>query len=226
MKKYFRGSLAFLALLVIFMVSFVIGRVTAVKDGREKAADAIREAERAVEILPLLRASDPEPLFDDDSEDADTPEIHAAKPDEEVEEERQEPPCPIPYPVDGVVIAPYSLQSVYSLTMGDWRAHTGMDIEAPPTSAVKASADGTVTAAYEDKLWGKVIEIEHQGGLKTVYKGLSTLEMVSVGQNVSAGAVISGVGDCPVEGKSESHLHLETWLDGVCVNPECYVMDQ
>ncbi len=224
MRKYFRGSLVFLALLVIFLVSFVIGRITAVKGGRDKAADAIRDAQRTVEIMPLLRAAEPEPLFEDKSEAADPPEIHVAKPGEEVEEEHQDPPCPIPYPVEGVVSAPYSLQSVYSLTMGDWRAHTGMDIEAPPTSAVKAPADGTVTAAYEDKLWGKVIEIEHQGGLKTVYKGLSTLEMVSVGQAVSAGTVISGVGDCPIEGKSESHLHLETWQDGVCVNPECYVI--
>ena len=100
----------------------------------------------------------------------------------------------------------------------------GMDIEAPLASAVTAPAEGTVTAAYNDRLWGNVIEIEHSGGLKTVYKGVSTFDMVEVGGQVSAGQTISGVGTSPMEGKTASHLHFEIWQDELSVNPESYVL--
>ena len=127
--------------------------------------------------------------------------------------------------MSGAVCAPYSLQAVYSETMQDWRSHSGMDIAAPLAAAVVAAADGTVSKAYEDKLWGNVIELKHKGGLRSVYKGVSTLDMVSVGEEVKKGTVISGVGSSPIESKAASHLHFETWQDDICVNPESYVVN-
>ncbi len=175
--------------------------------------------------LPLRRASEAEPK-EGVASPAPEPEsitVRTAAPGEEVEEEREEPPSQVPMPVNGSISARYSLQSVYSETMHDWRAHRGMDIDAPLTEAVSAVADGTVKRAYEDKLWGNVIEIEHCGGLTTVYKGVSTLSMVSVGKSVRSGDVISGVGTSPIESKAMPHLHFEAWQDGVCVNPEYIV---
>lgn len=228
MRKGLRGflnrTLVVLAIVAVFGVSFVMGRRTALKNSRELSS-ALDDAERMAAVLPLLNAAEDEPrplTFDDGPEIT----VAEAAPEEEEEEEPvEEPPYPLPKPVDGDVGKDYSLQAVYSETMGDWRAHTGMDIEAPLASAVTAAADGKVTAAYNDRLWGKVIEIQHSGGLKTVYKGLSTLEMVEVGQTVKKGDVISGVGTSPLEAKAVSHLHFETWQEDVSVNPESYVVE-
>lgn len=224
--KFLKSTLAFLAVMAVFGVSFAMGHMTAVRSVQRSSAEVSAEAERAVAILPLLRASEPETSASEPAASpAPEPEpVHTAAPGEPVEEITEEPPCPVPSPVEGSVSAVYSLQAAYSETMKDWRAHTGMDIDAALSSAVSAVADGTVTAAYEDKLWGNVIEIEHKGGLKTVYKGVSTLSMVKVGESVEQGDIISGVGTAPVESKAMPHLHFETWLNGVCVNPECYVV--
>lgn len=225
--KFLKRTLAVMAIVAVFGVSFVMGRTSAVKSVERRNAIVKEDAERAVAILPLLRASEAE------DEIASPPASPA--PDEEiavmtaavgqaVEEETEEPPSHLLLPVDGTVSAQYSLISVYSETMKDWRAHTGIDIEASLSAAVAAAEDGTVSRAYEDRLWGNVIEIEHKGGLKTVYKGVSTLSMVKVGEEVSAGETISGVGIAPAESKAMAHLHFEIWLDGVCMNPEYYVI--
>lgn len=224
--KFLKSTLTFLAVLAVFGVSFAMGHISAVKSSELRNREIKQEAERAVAILPLLRASEaPDGEDKPPASPVKEPEaVHTAAPGEAVEEEAEQPPCPVPYPVSGSVSSPYSLQAVYSETMQDWRTHQGMDIDAPLSSAVTAVADGKVIRAAEDKLWGNVIELQHKGGLKTVYKGVSTLSMVKVGEEVSAGEVISGVGTSPAESKAMPHLHFETWQDGVCVNPECYVV--
>ena len=225
MKRTLNRTLVVFAILAVFGVSFIMGRGTAIRKGQKLAA-AVDEAERAVAVLPLLRASEaeiPSLTFEDGPEISAV--AKAAEPDDEVEEEQEEPPFPLLAPAEGDIAKAYSMQAVYSNTMSDWRAHTGVDIEAELAAAVRAAEEGTVSAAYSDKLWGNVIEIQHKGGLKTVYKGVSTLDMVRVGEEVTAGKVISGVGTSPVEGKDVSHLHFEVWQDGVCINPESYVLE-
>ncbi len=220
--RFLNRTLIIIGIFAIFGVSFSMGRRAALRDSEQRLSSAVDEARRAAAVLPLLTAAEPEEL-PASAEKEDEPIVRTAAPDEEVEPEVEEPPCPIPSPVDGEISNPYSLQSVYSETTRDWRAHIGADIDAPLAAAVKAPAEGTVTAAYEDNLWGKVIEITHKGGLRTVYKGVSTLDMVKVGEKVAEGDIISGVGTSPIESKAMSHLHFETWQDGVCVNPDCYV---
>ncbi len=221
--KSIKNMLAVLALAVLFATSFIMGRVTAVRSSQERIAAEAAEAERTVAILPLLKGAQTPVKTEAPEKNEETQEVHSAKPGEEVEEEKEEPPSNLPYPVSGSVSLGYSLQSVYSETMKDWRAHQGIDIEAPLAAAVTVPADGRVERVYQDKLWGNVIEIQHKGGLKTIYKGVSTLDMVDAGETVAAGTVISGVGISPSESKAQPHLHFETWQDGVCVNPECYV---
>ena len=225
MKRIVNRTLVVFAILAVFGVSFIMGRGTAIRSG-QKLSSAVDEAERAVAVLPLLRASEAEipPLTFDDGPEFSTV-AKAAESDEEVEEEHEEPPFPLMAPTEGEVAKDYSMQAVYSNTMSDWRAHTGVDIEADLAAAVMAAEEGTVSAAYSDKLWGNVIEIQHKGGLKTVYKGVSTLDMVRVGEEVTAGKVISGVGTSPVESKDVSHLHFEVWQDEVCINPESCVLE-
>lgn len=225
MKRFLNRTMVVFAILVVFGVSFIMGRGTALRSGKRLSA-AVDEAERTVAVLPLLRASEAEiPALTFEGVPDISAVVHAAESDEEVEEEREEAPFPLQSPTNGEIGKDYSMHAVYSNTMSDWRAHTGIDIEAELAAAVRAVEDGTVSAAYSDKLWGNVIEIQHKGGLKTVYKGVSTLEMVKIGQEVEAGKVISGVGTSPVEGKDISHLHFEVWQDDVCMNPEEYILE-
>lgn len=230
MKNFYKGGLSALAVLAVFTVSFAAGRMTAIKSSDEQSREIKEQAERAVAVMPLLRAAET-PLSEETEET-----VSISRPKEEEDKtvrsvpkeeaiEDDEPPFPLLKPVEGEIMAEYSLSGVYSETMKDWRAHTGMDIEAPLTSQVKAAADGEVTRVYEDKLWGNVIEISHKGGLKTVYKGVSTLSMVSEGKKVAEGDVISGIGTAPSESKAMPHLHFEVIKDGLNINPSSYVID-
>ena len=220
--KILNRILMVFGIVMIFSASFFMGHRAALKDNERQLSSAIDQAKRAAEVLPLLAPTEPKELAAS-KEEEEEPLVRVAAPDEEVEPEVEEPPCPILSPTNGTVSNSYTLQSVYSETTRDWRAHTGIDIEAPLATAVIATAEGTVSAAYNDSLWGNVIEITHKGGLRSVYKGVSTLDMVSVGQAVQGGDIISGVGTSPIESKAMSHLHFETWQDDVCVNPDCYV---
>ena len=67
---------------------------------------------------------------------------------------------------------------------------------------------------------GNRIVIDHGGGIKTTYNHLATIG-VSVGQQVSGGAQIGGVG---TTGNSTGcHLHYEVMENGQTVNPASYL---
>jgi len=128
-------------------------------------------------------------------------------------------------PVNGKIIKAFSHDAlVYSKTMNDYRTHSGIDIAAPKNERVVAALDGKIEKIYTDDMYGITIEISHDNGLKTVYKNLSTAEMVKEGQKVTQGTPISGVGDTALaEIADESHLHFEVYKDGKVVNPKDYL---
>lgn len=120
---------------------------------------------------------------------------------------------------------PYSMNKlIYSVTLDQYMTHCGIDIEAPEDSQVLAIAQGTVTSIYEDDRYGTSIEITHSGNLVSVYSNLSTSEMVEVGDTVTQGQIIGGVGSTGLfESLEPSHLHFELIKDGAYVNPADYV---
>ena len=98
--------------------------------------------------------------------------------------------------------------------------HTGLDIDAPRGSPVRAVADGVVTWNSTRRGYGKVVEIDHGNGYMTRYAHNSKV-LVKVGQRVHAGQVIAKVGST---GRSTGpHCHFEVWLHGHVVNPLAYV---
>ena len=122
-------------------------------------------------------------------------------------------------PVKGTVIKPFSEKHIYNEITRDWRNHTGLDISASAAERVFAIEDGTVRACYKDALWGNVIEIDH-GEYISVYKNLSTLDIVSEGDSVNKGDTISGVGDgCTAEKLASPHLHFELLHFGKYIDP-------
>jgi murein DD-endopeptidase MepM/ murein hydrolase activator NlpD len=129
------------------------------------------------------------------------------------------------WPVLGDIQGVYAVSElVYNKTLGDWRAHPGIDIAAPLGAKVYAAADGTVTDISVHDLLGTVVTIEHAGGLVSKYANLASVPVVKVGDQVAQNAVIGSVGDTALGESSEaSHLHFEMWKDGEPVSPTEYL---
>jgi len=121
----------------------------------------------------------------------------------------------------------YDMETLtYSLTMNDYRTHSGIDIEAAEGTAVLACADGRVSACYYDYMMGYCIEIDHGDGFISVYKNLSSElpEGIEEGAQVSRGDVIGAVGSSAlVEQAEEPHLHFELKVEGTNVDPLQYI---
>lgn len=130
------------------------------------------------------------------------------------------------YPLEGELIRQYSMDELlYSRTLKEWTTHSGIDIESFLGAEVKAAADGTVEKVEEDPLMGIMITIDHGNGIKTRYANLSTANMVTEGQNVKAGQIISGVGrTAGYEILDPPHLHFELLINGKAVDPAEYLM--
>lgn len=108
---------------------------------------------------------------------------------------------------------------VLSKTMGDWRAHTGVDFSGEADEKVRAINNGVVISVTNDALWGTVVEIDHLDGMVARYCGLNGDDPVKEGTKVSAGDIIGSLGNLPIESADGTHLHLEIKLDGVYVDP-------
>jgi len=139
----------------------------------------------------------------------------------------QTPKAPLSYrfPVDGNIIKPFSGNTlVYSATLEDWRAHSGIDIQAPEGTNVVACADGIVEDILTDDRMGITIVLNHQNGIRSVYSNLSSGLLVEVGQAVAAGEVISSIGSSALyEAADESHLHFEMRSGDDTIDPQSYL---
>ena len=173
----------------------------------------------------------------DGKKDSETSEVKetedAAKEDEtkETENEKvevQEPAVPtFIAPVSGVVSKGFSdTVPVFSETMNDYRVHPGVDIAGESGEAVLAAADGTVGAIWDDPLMGKCMNIVHDGGFVSTYKGLSEIipDGIELGVSVKAGQPVAALGETAlIEVAGEPHLHFELTAAGVPVDPARYV---
>lgn len=142
-------------------------------------------------------------------------------------------PTPVPAvfklirPVEGYLTAVHDTETLsFSITMQDYRTHTGIDIQTQQGAAVVAAAAGEISAAYEDPMMGYTIEIDHGDGYVTVYRNLSEIvpEGLAVGSRVSAGQLIGAVGDSALVEQAElPHLHFELTRSGQQIDPLTYL---
>ena len=78
------------------------------------------------------------------------------------------------WPISGQIEVPYAMETLrYDRTMGDWRAHAGVDILAQLGDTVMAVSSGTVEQVYADDLYGVTVVIDHGNGLKSIYSNLA-----------------------------------------------------
>jgi len=109
----------------------------------------------------------------------------------------------------------------HNQTLNSYYHHAGVDFVAEAGASVLAAEDGVVESIYSgDVLKGTEIVLDHGDGLKTVYRFVSAVEGLSVGDSVKQGDCIATVaaptGD---EYKDGAHLHFEILENGKSVDP-------
>jgi len=118
------------------------------------------------------------------------------------------------WPVEGVVSKGFQASSVPG------KEHHGLDIAAAHGTPVLAARSGRVTFAGQDSVFGRLVIIDHGGGIESIYGHNSTLR-VGAGDTVVAGQEIARAGST---GESSApHLHFEIRDHGVAVDPRRFL---
>lgn len=126
-------------------------------------------------------------------------------------------PLPLVCPVDemkaGMVFGGERL--VFSDTLGEWRLHPGVDFLGEEGSLVRAMLGGTVKAVTTDPYLGVCVEMDHGGGLTSLYACLYEEVLVAKGDAVSAGQAIALMGNSGyTESAAGIHVHVELRRNG------------
>ena len=129
------------------------------------------------------------------------------------------------WPVQGTVLRDYSVETLsLDPTLGDWRTHGGLDIAAAQGVKVLSISAGTVEQVYTDGLMGTTVVVDHGGGLQSWYCNLADEVLVEAGDTVDIGSELGTVGSSAIaEVGVDSHVHLETLLNGQPVDPREYL---
>lgn len=95
--------------------------------------------------------------------------------------------------------------------------HEGIDFGAPEGTPIAAAGSGTVSLAGVNGGYGNCVIIDHGNGIQTLYGHMVSTPPVAVGQTVTRGQTVGGVGNTGTS--FGAHLHFEVRVDGVAVNP-------
>lgn len=100
--------------------------------------------------------------------------------------------------------------------------HSGVDIAAPTGTPVRTTADGTVSYVGTMSGYGRIVIVDHPGGVQTYYAHLSR-QAVLPRQGVRMGDVIAYSG---ATGRvTTPHLHYEVRVHGSPMNPYKFLKD-
>jgi len=125
------------------------------------------------------------------------------------------------WPVDGRLMGPYGTRT--DPFSGEGAFHTGVDISVPFGTPVRVTADGIVVFSQFESGYGRLVKVDHGGGLMTYYAHLSHSD-VQPGQELRRGDVLGEVGST---GRvTAPHLHYEVRTHGTPINPYPYLVSK
>jgi murein DD-endopeptidase MepM/ murein hydrolase activator NlpD len=124
------------------------------------------------------------------------------------------------WPANGWVTSGYGTR--ISPFTGRPQFHAGIDIAADFGTPIIAPASGRVVLAGRKGAFGRVVEIDHGFGIRTLY-GHTDEVFVRAGQRVERGTRIASVGS---SGRSTGpHVHYQVKVGGRTVNPGDYIFE-
>ena len=221
-------NLVLYIVLTLIIVAVVCMTVFSIATGSKKNGGGIKLPEASSGVA----TKSPETERTRPAETQNPEDTYVELPDDDVNASENEPAKEVDAPVrmvftspvdEGYVSKGYDIDMpVYSLTMNDYRVHSGLDIIADVGSAVKTIAEGEVLNIYNDPMMGNCISVRHANGYVSYYMGLSdeVCDGIEEGAPVYCGQALSSVGDSTlIEIAEEPHLHLEVKKDGVYVDP-------
>lgn len=122
------------------------------------------------------------------------------------------------WPVSGRLLSSFGSRS--DPFTGGSAFHSGVDITAPTGTPIRCTADGIVKTAEWSGAYGKLVVVDHGGGMETYYAHLSAFDVIP-GQEVRRSQVVGKAGGT---GRATSpHLHYEVRQGGAPVNPYKYL---
>ncbi len=122
------------------------------------------------------------------------------------------------WPVNGRLIGAFGQRD--DPFSGEGEFHKGVDLSAPAGTIVRVTADGIVTFSDWSNGYGRLVIVDHGGGIETYYAHLSRF-FAHAGQGVRRGEVLGAVGST---GRvTAPHLHYEVRIGGAPVNPYRYL---
>lgn len=128
--------------------------------------------------------------------------------------------APSLWPIDGTVASGFGERQ--DPINGEGAFHSGIDIDAPQGTPVRAAGDGVVTSTDIGSGYGREITIDHGHDVMTVYGHLHATAVIP-GEHVTRGQIIGYVG---MTGRATGpHLHYEVRVHDVPVNPHKYLRE-
>ncbi len=158
--------------------------------------------------------------IDDDEEgplQEEEPQQHEQEEEREQEESSEGVLCvltqPSTWPVqDGTVKVSFG-DPVIIKELRKGTLYSGIAVEVPPGTPVRAMWEGTVRKTKEEDIkWGKSVHLSHPGGISTKYGNMSEIK-VSQGDKVAQGEVIGFIGEPVATYRilEAPYLHLEIY---------------
>ena len=246
-SSIFGGMGFYIALLVCVIAAGVVGYFALLRDNPEPQDDLVPSAVTDPEPFQSVSAPDPEPaqpVIKETPIMVDNPVVHPIPEPEpvpvvetpaEVDVIYNEDDAPVmePAPIEAVepmiVVSPLAGETVaafsvdqlaYDATLGDWRTHDGIDIQAEAGTVVASASAGIVLSVEEDGRMGTTLQVDHRNGYVTTYSSLQPEVSVRAGDEIPAGAVLGAVGNTSLtEAGLGAHLHFSVARDGELIDP-------
>lgn len=128
--------------------------------------------------------------------------------------------APSLWPVQGPVASSFGERQ--DPINGEGEFHTGIDIDAPTGTPVRAAGDGDILVAGQASGYGREVTIAHGHDVSTLYGHLSAIAVIP-GEHVVRGQIIGYVGE---SGRATGpNLHYEVRVHNVPVNPHKYLRE-
>lgn len=244
-SSIFGGMGFYIALLVCVVAAGVVGYFALLRNDKEPQDDVIPSGMTDLDPVQSVAAPDPEParpVIHEEPVVIEQPAVLPVLPLDGPEEEDEffneddapvmEPapieavePMIVVEPLAGETVTAFSLdQLTYDATLGDWRTHDGIDIQAEAGTAVVSASAGIVLSVEEDGRMGTTITVDHRNGYVTTYSSLQPEVSVLKGDEIPAGAVLGAVGNTSLtEAGLGAHLHFSVSKDGEVIDPVVFL---